>query len=154
MGLWSGIKYALNSTLGTSDFKPLDKYIESLISIVPSNELVYETEIITDSTDYGEDIMFDKTMNMGGTFRIVGGARRYNSGSTDTEGYTFIVSINGITVINEKIIIDNYEDTTEKTYSVTFNKGDTVEVTARSFRDVTYAYTKIYGSATLGKMFA
>ena len=25
MGLWAGIKYALNSTLGTTNFKPLDK---------------------------------------------------------------------------------------------------------------------------------
>ncbi|NCC16943.1 MAG: hypothetical protein EOM28_11495, partial [Clostridia bacterium] len=29
MGLWSGIKYALNSTLGTRDFQPLDKIINS-----------------------------------------------------------------------------------------------------------------------------
>lgn len=27
MGLWAGIKYALNSTLGTDEFKPLDKLI-------------------------------------------------------------------------------------------------------------------------------
>lgn len=31
MGFWAGIKYALNSTLGTSKFKPLDKLIESMI---------------------------------------------------------------------------------------------------------------------------
>ncbi len=29
MGLWAGIKYALNSTLGTRDFQPLDKIINS-----------------------------------------------------------------------------------------------------------------------------
>ena len=28
MSLWSQIKYAMNSTLGTSEFKPLDKIIE------------------------------------------------------------------------------------------------------------------------------
>ena len=27
MGIWSGIKYALNSTLGTKNFTPLDKLV-------------------------------------------------------------------------------------------------------------------------------
>ena len=152
MGIWAEIKYALNSTLGTSDFKPLDKYIESLISIVPSNELVYETEILTDAVYLSEDIIFDKTMNIGGTFRIVGGVR--HNVSKRSEGYTFIISINGATVTNEYIGIDVGEDTTEKTYLVPFEKGDTVEVSAKSSTEQTYAYTKIYGSATLGKMFA
>lgn len=152
MGIWSEIKYALNSTLGTSDFKPLDKYIESLISIVPSNDLIYETEILTNSTAHSEDVIFDKIMNIGGTFRIVGGAR-HNVTNRD-EGYTFIVRINGATVTNEYIGIDVGEDAAEKTYSVSFEKGDTVEIAAMSSRNVTYAYTKIYGSATLGKMFA
>lgn len=31
MGLWAGIKYALNSTLGTSNFKSLDKIIEEKV---------------------------------------------------------------------------------------------------------------------------
>ena len=31
MGIWAGIKYAINSTLGTENFKPLDKLIESMI---------------------------------------------------------------------------------------------------------------------------
>ena len=30
MGIWSEIKYALNSTLGTQDFVPLDRQIESV----------------------------------------------------------------------------------------------------------------------------
>lgn len=33
MGIWAGIKYALNSTLGTSGFKSLDKLIEDKINV-------------------------------------------------------------------------------------------------------------------------
>lgn len=29
MGIWSGIKYAVNSTLGTSEFKPLDYWVKT-----------------------------------------------------------------------------------------------------------------------------
>lgn len=57
MGFWSGIKHALNSTLGTSEFKPLDKlvqdYIKSQRTYAPSdsslailtiNEIAAETD--------------------------------------------------------------------------------------------------------------
>ena len=32
MGFWSGIKHALNSTLGTADFKPLDKLVDNILN--------------------------------------------------------------------------------------------------------------------------
>lgn len=42
MGIWAGIKHALNSTLGTSQFKPLDKlmreYTDTKISYVTVNK--------------------------------------------------------------------------------------------------------------------
>lgn len=48
MGFWSGIKYALNSTLGTSDFESLDKIIKGQKSLVASDNLycVVSTEYI------------------------------------------------------------------------------------------------------------
>ena len=42
MGIWKEIKYALNSTLGTKDFKPLDELIIQQTKMVVSDE-VYET---------------------------------------------------------------------------------------------------------------
>lgn len=41
MGLWAGIKHALNSTLGTEDFQPLDKLFFSGKSTVASNNPLY-----------------------------------------------------------------------------------------------------------------
>lgn len=42
MGIWAGIKHALNSTLGTSEFKPLDKlmreYTDTKISYATVNK--------------------------------------------------------------------------------------------------------------------
>ena len=42
MGLWAEIKYALNSKLGTKDFKPLDELIIQQTKMVVSDDL-YET---------------------------------------------------------------------------------------------------------------
>lgn len=41
MGFWSGIKHALNSTLGTEDFKPLDRLMYEGKALQPSDELYY-----------------------------------------------------------------------------------------------------------------
>lgn len=41
MGFWTGIKRALNSTLGTANFKPLDKWITEQTRMIVSDD-VYE----------------------------------------------------------------------------------------------------------------
>lgn len=45
MGFWSGIKYALNSTLGTNGFQSLDKMILGAKGLVESDNLYLNTEI-------------------------------------------------------------------------------------------------------------
>lgn len=40
MGIWAGIKHALNSTLGTSEFKSLDKIIEGQRSLAASDSVI------------------------------------------------------------------------------------------------------------------
>ncbi len=37
MGIWAAIKYAMNSTLGTGNFSPLDKIIKDGLSDVDTN---------------------------------------------------------------------------------------------------------------------
>lgn len=49
MGLWAGIKYALNSTLGTDDFKPLDKQITDRIGLIP-DENIYTSKYLAPNT--------------------------------------------------------------------------------------------------------
>lgn len=41
MGIWTGIKHAINSTLGTADFKPLDKLFLEQKAIVASDMPFY-----------------------------------------------------------------------------------------------------------------
>lgn len=152
MSFWSGIKYALNSSIGTQDFKPLDKYIESLISISPSSELIHESnEIETSTVDYAETILFSETMNLDGYFRVAGFVRSISSRQS---GYYFIVRINGEDVINTYISSNTSNEEEEKTtHLVSFAKGDEIKVIAKSGRDTAYARSRIYGSVTLGKMF-
>ena len=40
MGIWKEIKHALNSTLGTDKFEPLDKMITTGRTLVPSDDLL------------------------------------------------------------------------------------------------------------------
>ena len=40
MGIWAEIKYALNSTLGTANFKPLDKIIRDSYYVYASDDLL------------------------------------------------------------------------------------------------------------------
>lgn len=52
MGIWAGIKYALNSTLGTSEFMSLDRLINSKIKRYTTGTAVLETQEYTGSTFY------------------------------------------------------------------------------------------------------
>ena len=45
MGIWTGIKHALNSTLGTSDFQSIDKMILGSKGLVESDNLYLNTGI-------------------------------------------------------------------------------------------------------------
>lgn len=51
MGLWAGIKYALNSTLGTDDFKPLDKQITDRIGLIPDENIYTSKYLAPNTTD-------------------------------------------------------------------------------------------------------
>ena len=47
MGLWSGIKHALNGSLGTSDFQPLDKMLRTKISYFDESNFTSFDDIIS-----------------------------------------------------------------------------------------------------------
>ena len=56
MGFWSGIKHALNSTLGTEEFQPLDKIILGSKGLVASDNLyvsLYSSNLTTKLLDVG-----------------------------------------------------------------------------------------------------
>ena len=53
MGLWTGIKYAINSTLGTKEFEPLDKLITNQYRLVASDNVYKQFEDI--KIEFDED---------------------------------------------------------------------------------------------------
>ena len=68
MSLWSQIKYAMNSTLGTSEFKPLDKIIEGQRTWGASDVLI---KLLTTSAGYFSDTTLGSfTPKVGGSVRV------------------------------------------------------------------------------------
>ena len=76
MGFWAGIKHALNSTLGTEDFIPLDKLIKGQRTLAASDAtiavLVNSTTAITN-----QEVKYSFVPKTKGAVRII--ANGYNS---------------------------------------------------------------------------
>lgn len=51
MSFWTGIKHALNSTLGKSDFQPLDKIIKNNAMFVKGDTVLYSEDLTIDDED-------------------------------------------------------------------------------------------------------
>lgn len=77
MGIWAGIKHALNSTLGTENFKPLDEIyketVESLINSITISASDNPLKIlVSTSTMIGSGgIIKTFSANASGTVRII-----------------------------------------------------------------------------------
>lgn len=133
---WSEIKYAVNSTVGTSEFKPLDQFIESLISINPTSEVIFEQAYQGNI----QTVVFEETMNFGGSIRVLN--EKLSSSAT----------------LTTKLYINDSEVTTgSQNFFARFNKGDKVRVTARGDYpipdDSIAGKLTIYGSVQLGQLF-
>lgn len=78
MGFWAGIKHALNSTLGTAKFKPLDRILKESMYLVASDTPLYVLEG-SFGTREKEVTFLEKTFNVNGTVRFI--ATPYNMSS-------------------------------------------------------------------------
>ena len=133
---WSEIKYAVNSTVGTSKFKPLDQFIESLISINPTSEVIFEQEYKANV----QTVIFEETMNFGGSIRVFNERLLPNA------------------TLSTKLYINDSEVTTgSQNFFARFNKGDKVRVEASGTVSTGSTYNAgkltIYGSVQLGQLF-
>ena len=133
---WSEIKYAVNSTVGTSKFKPLDQFIESLISINPTSEVIFEQEYQVNV----QIVVFEETMNFGGSIRVLNEKLLSNA------------------TLTTKLYINDSEVTTgSENFFANFNKGDKVRVEAFGTSSTSSTYNAgkltIYGSVQLGQLF-
>lgn len=78
MGIWTGIKHALNSTLGTSNFKPLNVLIRDLLNeiVVGNRRLVGSDATLKSISGKGS---FAFTPKYDGTLRLKATAYSTNS---------------------------------------------------------------------------
>ena len=95
MGLWAGIKYALNSTLGTDDFKPLDKQITDRIGLIP-DENIYTSKYLAPNTN-GSDLVLSASGS-------VSNIRELSSMSlcVNTQGQVNLKAIGSITCVQNE----------------------------------------------------
>ena len=88
MGLWGAIKIALNSTLGTDEFQPLDKLIRGLYRrivasdteqlVIRDTEVIFEAESSNESDPPIEKNIGKITINADGAIRISVRAKHRN----------------------------------------------------------------------------
>ena len=97
MGFWAGIKHALNSTLGTTKFKPLDKLLTD--AIINQTQTISSDEVLLLLDDFAVNVASVGTQELyhptylkairSGTIRIKGSISI--SGSFSTFSYKFII---------------------------------------------------------------
>ena len=123
MGFWSGIKHALNSTLGTGDFKPLDKIVTDLIynnkSLVASDNPYYIIEPNAKSISLNGSIQtlsYKLRFKNQGSIRISVGLKR---SSSDVGTYLYVL-VNNVQVAN---LSSNDTDYVTKTTDISIPAG-------------------------------
>lgn len=117
MSIWKEIKYAINSTLGTSDFQPLDTLLRSTKTLSATSDTTNVIFRFEQKYDYSATAEYDVVeMKM-----LTPGNIRVRQGTTTSGKYTahFNVYINGAKT-RERIA----------STSVYFKKGDIVKITS------------------------
>lgn len=160
MGIWAGIKYALNSTLGTSGFKSLDKLIKD---VMVNN---YITEEKTSQTTISSEITAYSTPQLVASFKIPSDA--INMGSLTV---SFPITLNNVSyagyaglTVNRTISTSSTTTSSEFINNVDFSKTfenlstTTVnaDITAKNVKanDTVYLYILGYNSSRYTKVLA
>lgn len=132
MGIWAGIKHALNSTLGTNDFQPLDQQIRNNKILMASNELYATLPTEFSKSGYGYHVSESDPekelyrtsikMNNDGSFKI--GIDRLFINTSNAARLVFNI------LKNNEIIQDyskaNMGESTFTSNAINFNRGDVI----------------------------
>lgn len=119
MGFWAGIKHAINSTLGTAKFKPLDKILKDSMYLVASDTPLYVL-----NGEFGQrekEVTFlEKTFNVNGAIRIL-----------ITEPYNMNTSTSVVRVYKNDTLIKAVAYTTNgfPPTDITVEKGSVLKLT-------------------------
>lgn len=147
---WSEIKHAVNSTLGTSDFKPLDKYIESLISVNPTSDVIARAYGSRTSTTTTYEVLAEQTMKYSGTIRIEAISTKYQADRAAPRGRIYVRK-NGVQDSGTAV-----SDGNSANKLIAVKAGDTIQVEGVVYESSTaYGHIEftVYGGVTLGKVF-
>ena len=146
MGLWAGIKYALNSTLGTDKFKPLNEIIRDEIlngSGLVSSDNLYYPSIIKENIDIESNTSYNKTLDVKLKFNVLGTVKLQGTCSNH-----YIENLN-LTILKNNNIFKSLSMATSATSTIDvtleFSKDD-VFTFAVSGKGIEYASTTITAS--------
>lgn len=119
---WAKIKKAINSTLGTGEFQPLDEIILGTKGLKASDNFytqIYQGDAIRGSAEPNSKIMpVTLKMNWQGSFRLKVTSYKANSGGN------FSVLINDVISTGFDSTYSSFGDTF---IDVSFNKGDIIK---------------------------
>lgn len=106
MGFWSGIKHALNSTLGTADFQPLDKIIKSQRTYGPSDDVLVTlasglSMTITSTLKKVPNVKFVPLVD--GTLKVMANVTIVVSGLGESTSIYFQIYKNGESYLSKSI---------------------------------------------------
>lgn len=150
MGFWSGIKHALNSTLGTADFQPLDKIIKSQKNLVADDAPYYTifvgSEAVKVPSGSGNvitytDLPYKIKMKTNGSCRI---KVKIKKSASDRATY-FQVLVNGVL---QSSVNSSTDDLTEVSTDIVFDYGNIISFSIGGYRGTspTYNNLKICGT--------
>ena len=115
-------QYAINSTLGTDEFKPLDQIVKGQKTIIAS-ERPLAMLLVGDSKSYKDgDIIATFVSNTNGTAKLYA-ERAYSNYKTAT----IYATINDVNYGKISLSTNTYEDVFGKPFSI--KKGDVVNIT-------------------------
>lgn len=154
MGIWKEIKYALNSTLGTKDFAPLDVLIAQQYKMVVSDELYETFEDFNFKVEREGSLTLTYpqklVMTRYGELKLTGILYRGNAGYVTAE---FSIVKNGEEIFNFRKNKNSGEKSEEFSTIIPFEPNDTIVISVYGHNtssstgyDVGVSDMKIYGT--------
>ncbi len=72
MGIWAALKYAVNSTIGTTKFRPINQIIDEACVVAASDKLILKIGNLSADAENGQNntTLFSVRSNINGTIRI------------------------------------------------------------------------------------
>lgn len=147
--MWECVKKALNSTVGTSNFKPLNELYDNSFYVYPSAETLYNVGYISGDSKVKTNT-FTKKINVGGSLIVkirLTTSNYFGLGERNVVVYVNNVSKGSASMANR----DDYQNpNTERNFEINLEvkKGDVIKIVNTNTVGETSAYTQYCGVAS------